>query len=77
MVECAGLENRWARKGPVSSNLTSSVCLRWTGFFTGNAGGSGYPANTLLAQADSVERSNVRTAGIIRVCMLSFSHQVF
>lgn len=24
MVECAGLENRWARKGPVSSNLTSS-----------------------------------------------------
>ena len=25
MVECAGLENRWARKGPVSSNLTSSA----------------------------------------------------
>ncbi len=25
MAECAGLENRWARKGPVSSNLTSSV----------------------------------------------------
>ena len=27
MVECAGLENRWAREGPVSSNLTSSVFL--------------------------------------------------
>ena len=25
VAECAGLENRWARKGPVSSNLTSSV----------------------------------------------------
>ena len=25
MAECAGLENRWARKGPVSSNLTSSA----------------------------------------------------
>jgi hypothetical protein len=24
-AECAGLENRWARKGPVSSNLTSSA----------------------------------------------------
>jgi hypothetical protein len=25
VAECAGLENRWARKGPVSSNLTSSA----------------------------------------------------
>lgn len=25
VVECAGLENRWARKGPVGSNPTSSV----------------------------------------------------
>ena len=25
VVECAGLENRWASNGPVSSNLTSSV----------------------------------------------------
>ena len=24
-VECAGLENRWARKGPVGSNPTSSA----------------------------------------------------
>ncbi len=28
VAECAGLENRWARKGPVSSNLTSSVFFR-------------------------------------------------
>ena len=26
VVECAGLENRWARKGPVGSNPTSSAC---------------------------------------------------
>jgi hypothetical protein len=29
VAECAGLENRWARKGPVSSNLTSSVRLAY------------------------------------------------
>jgi hypothetical protein len=37
VVECAGLENRWARKGPVSSNLTSSVCLSQRDFFPGSA----------------------------------------